>query len=727
MSNISLNHEDFVTDSSQNQVKFRHISKILLRRRFIVLGVSCVVMSMTSLLAVMTKPTYKSHMQILVSSNLHQGAEANQVDSQNSKLNQQFIDYYTAQKNVMLSSKLIEQAVNSLRPVYPNLTVEDIKGQSNDRQKSPLLVTQLERQIGTNKYVSPVFEISFKDNDPVKAYKVLLALQKVYQDYNTEQQQERLNKGLAFVNARLPVIRKQLRQAEKNLESFRKKHNLLDPQVQSQVLVKSLGDIQKQIQTTRAQLQDVQTRHKNLEEKIAASRQQAVINSRLHESPRYQTLLSEIQKTEQTLTQEQLRYTDDSPIIESLKQQRQNQLRLLQQEVKQVAANTQKAAALTQKQLVGVEPQLVEELIQLQTTALGLTANEKSLLESEQRIRAELKKYPSLIAEYQRLLPEVETHRQALEQMLQAQQSLGLQITQAGFDWQVIEAPTLGTDNSNNRLLLVFGGMVIGPVLGVIIALIWGMRHRVIHSTRDLQRVTHLRLLGSVPKLAAHGMEKRLPSLAWNWRRNTAPPVIESSSWLPCHETLDMVYQNTQILKYPFPFNSLMITSAIPGEGKTTLALGLAASAAHMHQRVLLIDANLRSPKLHKVLQLSNEWGLSLLLVDETDTTIQDYIQPIHPSIDILTAGPVPEDPVKLLSSHRLKELIEIFEQSYDLVLIDAPAILGTVDARIMASLCNGIMMVGRIGWVTQTEVTQAVEILNQLNLVGIIANEVSN
>ncbi|WP_066425344.1 exopolysaccharide transport family protein [Anabaena sp. 4-3] len=731
MSNISIQEENFVTEYSQKNPKFRHISKILLRRRFIVLGVSFVVISITGLLALMTEPTYKSYMEILVSSQPNQGTDENSLenssDNKTGDSARKFIDYYTAQKNLMLSSKLIEQAVVSLRAEYPNITVEDIKGKRNDSQNAPLKVTQLDQKNATNQLVSPVFEISFINHDPVKAYKVLLALQKVYIDYNIEQKQERLNKGLALINERLPGIKKQLQQSESKLENFLKKHNSLNPQLESQVLVKSLGNIQNEIQTTRAQLQDVQTRYKNLEKKIAASSQSAVNASRLRESTRYQILLSEIQKTEQALAKEQLRYTDNSPIIVSLKQQRENQLELLQQEVKQLSANAQEEAALTREQLVGVQPQLAEELIQLQTTALGLTAKEKSLVESEQRIRADLKKYPSLIAEYQRLLPEVETHRKALEQMLQAQNSLGWKITQGGWNWEIVEAPTLGSDNGNYRLLLMAGGIVIGPILGIAIALIWGMRHRVIHSAQDLQRVTHLRLLGSIPKLAANAMEKRLPSLALNWRRKAAPSLVENSSWLPCHETLDMVYQNTQILKYPFPFNSLMVTSAIAGEGKTTLALGLAASAAHMHQRVLLIDANLRSPKLHKILQLSNEWGLSLLLVDETDTNIQDYIQPIHPSIDILTGGPIPEDPIKLLSSPRLKELIDIFEQNYDLVLIDAPPILGNVDSRIIASLCNGIMMVGRIGWVTQNEVTQAVEILNQLNLIGIIANEVSH
>lgn len=724
MSKISLNQEEFVTNSLEKQVRFRHISKILLRRRFIVLGVSCVVMSVTSLLAVITKPTYKSHMQVLVSSNVYESIDLTNIpengNTQATNSTPQLVDHYTAQKNLMLSSKLIEKAVNKLRSDYPNITVDDIKNTSEQENKSAIKITQLQKTAGGNKFFTPVFEVSFQHNDPVKARKVLLALQAVYQDYNLEQRQERLNKGMAFLNTRLPLLQKQVIKAEKNLEIFRKKHNLLDPQSQVQVLLNSRTNIQKQLETTRTELQKVRDRQQNLEDKINDSTQQALINSNLQESIRYQILLTEVQKTEQLLAQEQLRYTDNSPIIENLKQQHQKQLKLLQQESKQLTADTRKAVASTQEQIL-------TELNQLKTTAQGLIDNERNLVDSERRISSELQKYPSLITEYQRLISELETHRQALDQTLKTQQSVGLKISQAGFDWQILEEPTPATYNSYDKLLLVFGGMVVGPVLGVIIALIWGVRHRVIHSPQDLHRVSKLRLLGSVPKLAANAMEKRLPSLAWNWLCNTKASLIESNSWLPCHETLDMVYQNTQILKYPFPFNSLMLTSALPGEGRTTLALGLAASAAHMHQRVLLIDANLRSPKLHKILQLSNDWGLSLLLVDETSNNLQDYIQPIHPSIDILTAGPAPEDPVKLLSSQRMKELIEIFEQNYDLVLIDAPPILGTVDARIVASCCNGIMLVGRIGWVTQTEITQAVEILNPLNLVGIIANEASN
>ncbi|MHC5597927.1 MAG: GumC family protein, partial [Nostoc sp.] len=628
---------------------------------------------------------------------------------------------------LMLSSKLLQKAVDLLHSDYPDITLEDINGQKEQSKKAPLEVTTEEGGIGTNKVFNQVFEVSFNDDDPVKAQRVLQALQKVYQNYNKEQQKERLNQGMAFVNARLPEIKKEVSKADKNLEQFRKKHKLLDPEVQSKILLESLADIQQQLQSTRANLQDVNARYDNLEQQIASSsHQNTLISSRLNQSSRYQALLSEIQKTELALAKERLRYTDDYPSVQKLKQQRQSQLSLLREEVKSITSSSQ-GQPLFKGTMVGIDPTLVDEFILVQTTVLGLTANEKNLAESEQRLRSEVNKYPSLIAEYNRLLPKVETSHKNLEQLLQAQQSLGLKIAQEGYNWQVLAEPSMGSYMANNRLLLLVGGAVIGPILGILAALILEKFNDAIYCVGDLKKLTNLRILGSVPKLPSLGVKKRPLALPWNGRRSSDDSVIEATTKLPVHETLDMIYQNIQISKYPLLFKSLMFTSALPGEGKTTLVLGLVASATRMHRRVLVIDANLQNPSLHKILELSNDWGLSLLLVDETNTDFQDYIQPIHPSIDILTAGPEAEDTVKLLSSQRMKELIELFEQSYDLVLIDAPPILGTVDARIVASFCNGIVMVERMGKVTRSELTQATEILSKLNLIGIIANEVSN
>lgn len=722
MVKTSLNQDQQVITSVQSRFNIRQLPTILLRQRFVILGVSCIVMSVASYFAVNAKSNYQSSMQILVSSNLSQGAQSNNITQ---GADTKTIDYSTQMK-LMLSSKLLQKAVDLLRANYPDITLEYLKGQKEYTKPAPLKITPENTNTEAEPVLNQVFEVSFEDNDPVKAQRVLEALQKVYQNYNTEQQKERLNRGLAFVNTRLPEIKKEVSQADKNLEQFRKKHNLVDPEAQSKIVLESLAEIQQQLQTTRAQLQDVNARYDSLQQEIAASSQQnAQLSSRLNQSSRYQILLNEIQKTELALAKERLRYTDDYPSVEKLKQQRQNQLTLLRQEVKNIT-NGGKDDKLLQAGVVGVEPKLLDELILLQTNVLGLTANEKSLVQSEQRVRSELNKYPNLTAEYNRLRQKVETSHKTLEQLLQAQQSLGMKISQEGYNWQVLEEPALGTYVENNKLLYLLGGGVIGPVLGILLALMLSKFNDIIYSTADLNKLTNLRVLGTVPKLRSLHNKKRLLNLSGNQRRSLPPAMVEVSAKLPVHETLDMIYQNIKIFKYPLTFKSLMLTSAIPGEGKTTLVLGLVASAIRMHRRVLVIDANLQNPNLHKVLELSNDWGLSLLLVDETTSNFQDYIQPIHPLIDVLTAGPVPEDVVKLLSSQSMKELIEFFEENYDLVLIDAPSILATVDARIIASFCNAIVMVERMGKVKRTQLIQAIEILSKLNLIGIIANEVN-
>lgn len=747
MADISLERGQIVIASPQSKIKSRKLSTILLRRRLQILGVSGVVMSVASLLALTAKPTYQSTIQILVSSQLNQGVGSSHiqegVESNFTNPNVDMIDY-TLHHKLMLSSTLIQKAVNLLRSDYPNLTVQDIKGKKGEQ--SPLAINLLERQIAENKVIHQVFEMSFKDNEPTRAQKVLHALQNVYQQHNIEQRKHSLSKRLSLINERLPKIKDKMVQAEKNLEKFRKKHHLLNPEVQSKILLESLADIKKQLRITRAQLKDLQARYDNLKQELSSSPENALISFRLSQSTRYQTLLNEVQKTDLALTQKRLRYTDDYPEVQKLIQQRRTQVALLQQEIgrslpeKAVQAISvdlfqekqlgTEEPLLTGGQVTEVDLKLVEELIQVQTNVLGLRANEKSLVNSEAQIRAELSKYPSLIAEYNRLLPEVETNRKTLEQLMAIQQSLGLMIAQGGFDLQVLEEPQPGRYLGSNKLLILLGGILLAPIFGMTTALMSEISNDAISSPEELQSLTNLRLLGTVPEISLLSTKKksfRLPLQrllpGFSKEAISDEKQLNVYALLPSHETLDMAYQNIQISKPSVPYKSLMLTSALSGEGKSTLALGLAVSAARMHQRVLLIDANLRQPNLHKILGLTNDWGLSLLLVEETNSSVKEYIQPIHPSIDVLAAGPTPEDTVKLLSSARMKELLEFFEQTYDVVLIDTSAILGTVDARIVASLCNGIVMVGRMDQVTHNELIQATDILRNLNLIGIIAN----
>ena len=173
---------------------------------------------------------------------------------------------------------------------------------------------------------------------------------------------------------------------------------------------------------------------------------------------------------------------------------------------------------------------------------------------------------------------------------------------------------------------------------------------------------------------------------------------------------------------------SLAVTSILAGEGKSTVAIGLAMSAARLHKRVLLIDADLRCSSLHTKLDLFNGEGLSTLLSSNPSISTMKVIQSLssNSTLDVLTAGPMHLDPARLLSSRRMRELMAEFEAHYDLVLIDTPPILGIVDTTIVASFCSGAILVERIGRVNRKDLTEAAAVMNRLNLVGLIINGVN-
>jgi len=284
-------------------------------------------------------------------------------------------------------------------------------------------------------------------------------------------------------------------------------------------------------------------------------------------------------------------------------------------------------------------------------------------------------------------------------------------------------------------------GVVVGLFLGVAVAFARDMLDDSVHSSDQLKKLVALPLLGMTPQLPQVKNKliiklpfgKRQASAAWATEPIIKLPFGKPEDMMPCTievihsppawESFDLIYKNIQLQNSGSTFSPLIITSALDGEGKSTIALGLAISAARLHQRVLLIDADFRQPMLHKQLNLPNEHGLSTLLESNATVPIRSHISSSDLYIDILTSGSIPEDPVNLLSSPQMQRLMAGFEQNYDLVLLNAPPVLGMVDALLIASCCRGVVLVARIDLVTKTALTETTAMLNKLNTIGLIAN----
>jgi capsular exopolysaccharide synthesis family protein len=142
-----------------------------------------------------------------------------------------------------------------------------------------------------------------------------------------------------------------------------------------------------------------------------------------------------------------------------------------------------------------------------------------------------------------------------------------------------------------------------------------------------------------------------------------------------------------------------------------------------MGQRVLIVDADMRRPQLHQCLGLNNMRGLSNVLASGVDP--DQVIQTVDPNLSVLTAGQIPPDPTKLLSSNRMKQLIDQFKDTYDLVLYDTPPLLGLADGSLLAGYLDGVVLVVGLGKTNRQSIKSVIDNLkvSSVPILGIVAN----
>ncbi len=483
--------------TTETDAGYGQLFAVLLRRRFWLLGVLCLVLPIAILNALSKPAIYQSSMQLLVESNYQEKPGGTEAAKEFADASVE-VDYAT-QLNLMQSSQLMQKAVDLLQPEYPEIEIDDLSGDLSLEQldKGDALGTKL-----------GIIEASYTSDDELKTQKVLEAMQNVYLDYNLEQQQLRLSEGLAFINKQLPAARQNLVQAEAALEQFRTNFNLIDPTEQGKAVSATLESIKRERQTIRADYQEAQASYNARQQQLELSPEDALISSRLSQSSRYQALLDELQKTELALAQQRTTFTDEDPKVQKLLEQRQSQLILLQGEVERVLggvslpANISEAGLLQEGQLVESDQKLAEELLTLQKQLLALQARDQSLAKTEQQLRGELDRLPKLIAQYNRLQPEVEIQRATLEQLLEAQQKLGIEIARGGFNWQVVEPPELGEQTGPNTKVDILLGVIVGLFLGGVAAFVREAVDDAVHTADDLKKQVAVPLLGIVPKIA---------------------------------------------------------------------------------------------------------------------------------------------------------------------------------------------------------------------------------
>lgn len=200
--------------------------------------------------------------------------------------------------------------------------------------------------------------------------------------------------------------------------------------------------------------------------------------------------------------------------------------------------------------------------------------------------------------------------------------------------------------------------------------------------------------------------------------------VTHSSPESKVSEQFKTIRANIQILLGDERKNILLFTSTKKSDGNTTLISNLAVSIAHQHEKVLLIDANLRRPGVHSIFKIKNEIGLTDILTDKVQLE-EGVTRTDIPGLDIITSGSVKENPSEMIGLRSMKNLLRSMKNKYDYVLVDSPSILEAAETRVLANRCEGVFLVVNKQKTALESAIEAKKILDFANvkLLGVIMN----
>ena len=240
-----------------------------------------------------------------------------------------------------------------------------------------------------------------------------------------------------------------------------------------------------------------------------------------------------------------------------------------------------------------------------------------------------------------------------------------------------------------------------------------------IRSSQQAERVTGLSMLGKLPHLLPAEREHK---------RSFGAGMIDEEPRPRYAESLQAVRRNILLARPGNPPRALLVTSAQPGEGKSTTSLNLATAFAGTNARVLLVECDLRRGNLAVRAGVTASRGLSDVLTG--DLTLEDAVQQVPgcPTLSLLAAGPRPSDPAGLIASRAMTALIDRCKLEYDYVVLDATPSLGLTDAIVAARLADSVVLVVRDRFSTRKAVRRTVTALRQagLPLIGFTLNDVS-
>lgn len=694
MTNLQRNNGSYPEQTERDLNVGNYFLK--LKRRWLpALSVFAITVATTIFLSTFLEKTYKSEGKILFRKNapnslLDLGERANEFDS---ILNTQ--TPLSTEKLRMTSEPVLQRTIDRLK-------LENADGE-------PLTLKELKQKLSVEIVGgTDVISIVYKDPDPIISSKVVNTLMDVYIEEHIRSNKSATASADSFITNTIPKIEDKLQGLESRLQSFYEKNQVVDLQEEKKILVAEIGTLNRQLSTVGAELQGKKAQTASLQNQLGLDLKQAIAANQLGNTPQVQSILEQLGATETELSQERQRFNDNHPTIASLKEKKQalnSQLRNLISQY--VGANISEGLL----QSGANKDNQLEKFINFKIEELSLQTELSSLYQYQQVYLDRAKQIPRLEKQEQSLLREVDSARSTYNTLLDNKSELDVLINQQTGNAEVIESGRVPEDGSTGRIPLLVLGVLMGLFLANLTAILLEMQDRTIKTIPEIKQRFAYQVLGIVPLDTLQSSQSGI--------------VVQREPDSFASEIYRMIQTNLKFLAVKRQPKVILMTSSVPGEGKSTVAANLAAAMAQLGRKVLLIDGDLRKASQHQLWQLNNKAGIKDIITHKTP--LAKVVSRPMKQLDLLTSGTIAPNPLALLDSPEMSELVAAARKEYELVIIDAPPLAVTADVLTLSKLADGIVFVSRPGIVENESAQLAQETIANANLTSKVLGMVIN
>jgi capsular exopolysaccharide synthesis family protein len=558
---------------------------------------------------------------------------------------------------------------------------------------------------------SRLFNIKVEDTDPTRARRLSDAIASAFIEQNLQTAITSSSEALVWLTGQLDHVKQELDRDENSLYDFKQKHGLPSTSINeaSNMLRVEMQEYDMALTRTRTRKQELLARHKELSQ-ITPENPDEIPSSELLSNAYLQQLRTEYQQLVRdrgALAAEGK--GDNHPLVKSLVERIEKTRSALLAEVRKIQA------------AVALDLSVIE----------NQEAGEAALFEEARRRAVELNMKE---IEYHRLDRSREENEKVFELLSNKMKEADLARMMRVNNIRIVDPAEDPGGPVRPRVSVNVGiGMLAGLVLGLGLAWLRDFLDNTLKTPQDIEAYLGVTFLGLLPELTDDGAGKRrsrrraayLPASDPNVGHHVEL-VVHEHPLSGIAEAARSIRTNLMFMNPDRPYRRLLVSSAAPEEGKTTVACSIAIALAQGGQRVCIVDCDLRRPRIHRIFDRAGDAGIMNMIVGEA--TVDEVAKPtLVQNLWAIPAGPVPPNPADVLHSEKFRKLLDELSERFDRIVIDSPPIAAVTDSAVMSTLVDGTVFVVRASKTSKQLARQGLRILQDVDsgIVGAVLNAV--